>query len=92
MWFITGCPKKSVERLKTLNCDVIGFYGTQDKFINPELVKKFQEDMRKAGKKLVVKNYDAVHAFANPSNPSYDKIARESAYGQTLAFLKERLK
>jgi carboxymethylenebutenolidase len=48
--------------------------------------------MKKADKKLIVKRYDANHAFANPSNPSFDKEAKEDAYQSTLAFLKARIK
>lgn len=87
-----GMPEKDIERLKKLNCDVIGFFGTQDKFINPDVVKAFQDDMIKAGKKLSVHNYDAVHAFANPSNPKYNKEYTEDAHAKALAYLKERLK
>jgi carboxymethylenebutenolidase len=87
-----GMPEKSIERLKTLNSDVIGFYGTQDKFINPEVVKAFQKDMNKAGKKLTVHNYDAVHAFANPSNPKFNKEYAEDAHTKALAYLKARFK
>lgn len=29
--------------------------------------------MKKADKKVTIKSFDAVHAFANPSNPNYDK-------------------
>jgi len=87
-----GMPEKSIERLKTLNTDVIGFYGTQDKFINPDVVKQFQKDMNKAGKKLTVHNYDAVHAFANPSNPKFNKEYAEDAHTKALAYLKTKFK
>jgi carboxymethylenebutenolidase len=32
--------------------------------------------------------YDAVHGFANPSNPKYDKVAADDAYGKALTYLK----
>lgn len=87
-----GMPENDVKKLKQLNCDVIGFFGTQDKFINPDVVKKFQENMEAAGKKLEVHNYDAVHAFANPSNPKYDKTCAEDAHAKALIYLKEHFK
>jgi carboxymethylenebutenolidase len=87
-----GMPEKDLDKLKILHADVLGIFANKDQWINPKLVDEFEANMKKAGKKLIVKRYEADHAFANPSNPSYDKIARESAYGQTLAFLKERLK
>jgi carboxymethylenebutenolidase len=87
-----GMPEKNMDRLKTLNCDIIGFFGTQDNYINPDVVKQFEADMKKAGKKLEVHSYDAVHAFANPSNPKYDKVHADDAHAKALAYLKGKLK
>jgi carboxymethylenebutenolidase len=87
-----GMPENDLKKLKTLNCDIIGFFGTRDKFINPDVVKKFQDDMKAAGKKIEVHNYDAVHAFANPSNPKYDKTSADDAHAKAILYLKERLK
>ena len=87
-----GMPEKNIIRLKTLNCDVMGVFGTQDNFINPEVVKQFEADMKAAGKKLTVYNYDAVHAFANPSNPEFNKEYSEDAHAKALAYLKGKLK
>ena len=87
-----GMPEQDLKKLKTLNCDIIGFFGTQDKFINPDVVKKFQDNMKTAGKKIEVHSYDAVHAFANPSNPKYDKASADDAHAKAVLYLKERLK
>jgi carboxymethylenebutenolidase len=87
-----GMPEQSVERLKTLNADVLGNFANKDKWINPTVVAKFQEDMKAAGKKLYVHQYDADHGFANPSNPIYDSEATKDAYAYTIAYLKPRLK
>ncbi len=87
-----GRPEQDVEKLKTLNTDVIGFFGTQDKGITPESVKLFEENMQKAGEKLTVKMYDAGHGFANPSNPVYNKEAAANSYKLALAYLKSKLK
>ncbi len=87
-----GMPVDDVETLKKLNTDVLGIFASREKYISPEVVQKFEENMKSAGKKLTVKSYDAEHAFANPSNPVYDKAATEDAYKHTLAFFRERLK
>ena len=87
-----GMPEKNIDRLKTLNCDVIGFFGTQDGFINPDVVKGFEGDMKKAGKKLETHSYDAPHAFANPSNPKFSKEFSEDAHAKALAYLRGKLK
>ena len=87
-----GMPVDDVEKLKTLKADVLGIFASREKYISPEVVKKFEENMKAAGKNLTVKNYDAQHGFANPSNAIYDKEATEDAYKHTLEFFKARLK
>lgn len=87
-----GMPEKDINRLKTLNADVLGNFANKDKGITPAVVAKFAGDMKAAGKKLYLHQYNADHAFANPSNPVYDSKATKEAYGYTLAYLKERLK
>ncbi|MFD2932160.1 dienelactone hydrolase family protein [Spirosoma flavum] len=86
-----GRPEQDVEKLKTLDTDVLGFFGSQDKGITPESVKTFEENMAKAGEKVTVKIYDAGHGFANPSNPVYNKEAATDAYKLALAYLKNKL-
>jgi carboxymethylenebutenolidase len=87
-----GMPESDVERLKTLNCDVLGIFAAKEKYINQDIVKKFEANMKTAGKNLTVKNYEADHGFANPSNPIYDKAATEDAYKNAIEFFKARLK
>jgi carboxymethylenebutenolidase len=87
-----GMPVDDVEKLKTLNTDVLGIFASREKYISPEVVKKFEANMKAAGKNVTVKNYDADHGFANPSNPIFDKASTEDAYKHTLAFFKARLK
>ena len=87
-----GMPEKDVTKLKTLNSDVLGLFAEQDKWINPEVVKQFEKDMATAGKKVTVKEYPADHAFANPSNPKYNKELAGDAHQKALAYLKARLK
>jgi carboxymethylenebutenolidase len=87
-----GQPEKDVERLKTLNPDVLGFFGNLDQYPSPQVVTEFAENMTKAGKKLYLNRYEATHAFANPSNPNFNKEATEDAYKKVLAFVRERIK
>jgi carboxymethylenebutenolidase len=87
-----GMPEKDVNRLKTLNCDVLGLFAAKEKWITPEVVTQFEKDMQTAGKKVQVKMFEAEHAFANPSNPSYDKEATAEAYKLSSSYLKARLK
>jgi carboxymethylenebutenolidase len=87
-----GTPVDDIQKLKGLKPDVLGIFGTRDKHISPQVVEKFQSNMKAAEKKLTVYNYDADHGFANPSNAIYDKAATESAYQHVTQFFKERLK
>lgn len=87
-----GMPEKDLNVLKTLNCSVLGLFGTKDGWITPEVVKTFQDNMKAAGKTLTVKSYDAPHAFANPSNPKYDKASADDANTTALAYIKGLLR
>ena len=87
-----GMPETDVNKLKTLNCDVIGFFAKKDQWITPKVVDTFNINMKTAGKKSMTYEYDAEHAFANPSNPHYDKTATADAYSKAIPFIKERMK
>lgn len=87
-----GMPEQDITKLKTLNCDVLGVFGTLDQHINTSVVKGFEANMKKAGKKLALHNYPADHAFANPSNPKFNQQYTKDAYAKATTFLKARLK
>lgn len=86
-----GRPETNLEKLKTLNCEVLGFFGNKDQSPAPAVVLKFEADMASVGKKITTNKYEAGHGFANPSNPSFNKEAAEDAHSKTIAFLKARL-
>ncbi|MND62273.1 dienelactone hydrolase family protein [Solitalea canadensis] len=87
-----GMPEKDEAKLATLHADVLGIFAKEDKWITPQVVDEFATKMKAAGKKITVKIYEADHAFANPSNPKFNKAATEDAYATSLTFLKDRLK
>ena len=87
-----GMPEQDVNKLKTLNADVLGNFANKDAWINPKVVAKFADDMKAAGKKLYLHQYDADHAFANPSSANHNSEASKQAYTYTLAYLKARLR
>lgn len=86
-----GRPENNIEKLMTLQSEVIGFFGNQDRSPSPEVVNAFEKDMAAAGKKITIHRYEANHGFANPSNPSFNKEATEDAHKKTIEFLKARL-
>ncbi|GGF13420.1 hypothetical protein GCM10011383_25790 [Hymenobacter cavernae] len=87
-----GMPEQDVAKLKTLNTDVLGIFGSQDKWINPEVVSQFQKDMAAAKKQVTIKSYDADHAFANPSNPKFNQKFAAEAHTATVDYLRKSFK
>jgi carboxymethylenebutenolidase len=85
-------PETDMAKLKKLNSDVLGIFAIQDKWINPEVVKTFQKNMAAAGRKVTVHNYEADHAFANPSNPKYNREFAAKAHNQSLVYLRSKFK
>ena len=83
-----GRPESNMEKLKSIQCDVIGFFGNQDQAPSPAMVNEFEQNMKTAGKNLFVNRYEANHGFANPSNPSFNPTATADAYAKAIAFLK----
>ena len=86
-----GRPETNIEKLKMINADIIGFFGNKDRSPSPEMVDAFEKSMSDAGKTLITNKYDAGHGFANPSNPSFSKDAKEDAHVKTINFLKSRM-
>ncbi|GAB3165840.1 dienelactone hydrolase family protein [Telluribacter humicola] len=84
-----GMPVQDVQQLKTLNSDVLGVFATEER-ISKEVVEQFDANMDKAGKQLIYKIFPGVHGFANPSNPKYDQLNAEQAYGMSIAYLKDK--
>ena len=87
-----GMPETDPTRLQKLMCPVVGIFASKDKWINAEVVGQFKKDMAAAKKQLFLYTYDANHAFANPSNPDFDKKSTEDAMTKSLTFLKQNIK
>lgn len=87
-----GQPEKDETKIAAIQCDVLGIFGTLDKGIPNEAVDAFDTKMKSAGKHFTLYRYDAVHAFANPSNPGYNKTFGDDAFAKSIAFLKQKLR
>ena len=83
-----GRPETNLDKLKTIQCDILGFFGNLDRSPSPAMVSDFEKNMETAGKKLTTHKYEAGHGFANPSNPSFNKEATNDSYTKAIAFLK----
>ena len=87
-----GLPIYDSGILKNMNSDVLGIFASKDGWINQDMVKNFEHSMKEAGKKITVKTYDADHAFANPSNPKYNKEYAADAHKLVLEYFRSHLK
>ncbi len=83
-----GRPETNMDKIKSIQCDIIGFFGNLDQSPSPAMVNDFEKNMKEAGKNLSVNRYEAGHGFANPSNPTYNAAAKADAYTKAIAFLK----
>ena len=86
-----GMPEKDLTRLAMLKAPVLGNFGNKDTHITPAIVSEFEKNLKDLGVPSDIKEYDAVHAFANPSNPKHDPEATKDAMERTVKFLKEKL-
>lgn len=86
-----GMPETDPEKLEPLHAPVFGIFAGQDARITPAVVSRFEQAMRKAGKTVTTKSYNAGHGFANPSNPKHDAAATSDARALVLSFLKKHL-
>ncbi|MFN8549185.1 MAG: dienelactone hydrolase family protein [Candidatus Eisenbacteria bacterium] len=87
-----GRPVMDVEQLKTIHAEVLGVFGNLDSSIPPATVDQFEAALKQAGVKETVLRFNAVHAFANPSNPKYDEASAGAAWKEVRALLKRTLK
>lgn len=83
-----GMPEKDENKLKALNAPVLGIFATQDGWINKPVVDAFETQMKQLNKAVTIHWYDAEHAFANPSNPKFNKDAASDAMAKSIAFIK----
>jgi carboxymethylenebutenolidase len=77
--------------LATIEAPVLGVFGNLDTGIPPESVASFAAAMKTAGKSLELRQYEAHHAFANPSNAKYDTENAAKAWLETRKFLARHL-
>ncbi len=82
-----GMPEKDVEKLRTLQTDVIFIHAKQDQWITDAVVSEFEQNMKATGKTLTVYHYDANHAFANPSSPRYNESEAKASRAVVKTYL-----
>jgi carboxymethylenebutenolidase len=86
-----GNPVTEPLSLAPMRAELLGVFGTLDKSIPSEKVAAFREALTQAGKHFEIREYEAYHAFANPSNPRYDEVNAAKAWEVSRAFLRRVL-
>jgi carboxymethylenebutenolidase len=86
-----GIIENTPETFKNLSAPVLGIFAEKDGWVTPEVYGNLQTNIKAAGKTITVKSFKADHAFANPSNPNFDKKATKEAKKLTVDFFKANL-
>jgi len=82
------------ESLKRIHAPILGLFGAQDRGISVDDVNKFEQQLKKLGKKVEIKIYsDAGHGFENPNNTAgYRAEDAADAWQRFTAFFATYLK
>jgi carboxymethylenebutenolidase len=86
-----GFPEKDKKKIGELRTDILYIWGNQDQFITKDLVTNFGEAIKATGHKFDFHEFNGPHAFANPSNPKYQKNIADQAEDIAVNFLKKKL-
>jgi carboxymethylenebutenolidase len=87
-----GTPEPMTEAvLRDLSTPILSHFGKQDQVVSTKQVKAFRSRLEGVTKEVQIYEYDAGHAFANPSGESYDPEAASTAWSRTTRFLHTHL-
>jgi carboxymethylenebutenolidase len=77
--------------LQQLETPVLAHFGRRDKVVSTKQVEALRSRLVGTGADVQVYQYDAGHAFANPSGDNYDADAAATAWTRTTHFLRTHL-
>jgi carboxymethylenebutenolidase len=87
-----GTPESmTADVLTQLETPVLAHFGRQDNVVPTTQVEALRARMDGTGADVQIYEYDAGHAFANPSGNTYDAEAAATAWGRTTDFLETHL-
>lgn len=87
-----GTPESmTADVLQQLETPVQAHFGRQDNVVPTKQVEALQSRLDGTGADVQIYEYDAGHAFANPSGENYDAEAAATAWDRTTSFLQEHL-
>ncbi|AEI64080.1 dienelactone hydrolase family protein [Corallococcus macrosporus] len=87
-----GNPVTDARELAAIQAPVLGIFGTKDPSIPQATVQAFRQALDEAGVRHYILEFEAEHAFANPSGERYDEQAAAGAWQQVAAFLDQHLR
>jgi carboxymethylenebutenolidase len=87
-----GTPEAMTDSvLQELTTPILAHFGRQDEVVSTKQVEAFQSRLKGLDKDVQIHQYDAGHAFANPSGESYNPEAASTAWSRTTEFLRSHL-
>lgn len=87
-----GIPPEAVSKPADVRVPLQGHFANTDGFCTPEIVAKFEDGLKAAGKDYEFFRYEAEHGFVNEQRVSgYDREDAEIAWGRLLGFFKKHL-
>jgi carboxymethylenebutenolidase len=79
-------------RLSPLEVPILGLFGSEDRGIKVDSVRRFEAALERLGKNYEIHVYEgAGHAFANPSGNNFNAGYADDAWNRTLDFLRGHL-
>jgi carboxymethylenebutenolidase len=78
--------------LRGIQAQLLGVFANRDQSIPPDAVAGFAQALQRAGKSIELHQYDADHAFANPSGARYEADDAADAWSRVRTFLARTLK
>ena len=79
-------------RLSPLQVPILGLFGSEDRGIKLDSVRRFEAALERLGKHYDIHVYEgAGHAFANPSGNNFNAEYAGDAWNRTLDFLRDHL-
>jgi carboxymethylenebutenolidase len=87
-----GIPPEQAAKPADIKIPLQAHFANKDDWCTPELVGKFEQGMKAAGKSLELFRYDAEHAFVNEQRQSvHDRAAAELAWTRATDFFRKHL-
>jgi carboxymethylenebutenolidase len=83
-----GQVTEDEDKLSPLEVPILGLFGSEDRGIKVESVRRFEAALERLGKDHEIHVYEgAGHAFANPSGNNFNAAYAADAWTRTLGFL-----